>query len=219
MIGAIGAGIWTARRIEQAARETGSAVLRCTELHFSVDAVTHAGVILAILVTALTGWTAADAVAAIGVVVYVAVEAGKAAGSAVSDLLDAQLAGSDRRRVIEELDEHRHEFINYHRLRTRRAGSEKHVDLHITICRYRTIEESHRLADHLENAIEALLPQSVAIIHVDPCREGVDCPGAEACELARARRGVIPESDWPPHPTGADARESERREHGEGEGE
>jgi len=161
----------------------------------------------------VTGWTRADALASLALAVYVAAQTIALAWRAASDLLDLQIPDVHLRKVIEELEEHADEFLDYHRLRTRRAGPEKHIDLHLTICRYRTLEESHRLVDHIENAIEAIVAQSQVIIHVDPCLEGETCPGETHCELARSRRGLIPSSDWPTHPVGIQAREQERREH------
>jgi cation diffusion facilitator family transporter len=213
MLGAIVLAWWTARRLRAAAGATDSVALAGTSLTFAVDMVTHSGVIASVLIMEFTGWTAADSVVSFAVAAWVAAATLKLAWSVFHDLLDTQLPDSYRERVIMELEEHRQEFLDYHRLRTRRAGPEKHIDLHMTICRYRTLEESHRLVDHLENAIEAIIPQSQVIIHVDPCESGQTCPGEGTCELASRRKGVMPETDWPAHPTGAEAREAERAQH------
>lgn len=213
MLGAILLSWWTARRLRAAAGATDSVALSGTSLTFAVDMVTQGGVIAAVLIMEFTGWAAADALVSFAVAAYVVAATLKLAWSVIHDLLDSQLPDSYRERVIMELEEHRDEFLDYHRLRTRRAGPEKHIDLHMTICRFRTLEESHRLVDHLENAIEAIIPQSHVMIHVDPCHEGRTCPSEATCELAAQRKGVMPESDWPAHPTGPEAREAERIQH------
>jgi hypothetical protein len=133
---------------------------------------------------------------------------------AASELMDPRISERYRLLIEQELEEHTDEFLDYHRLRTRRAGPENHVDLHLTVCKYRTVEESHRLVDHLENGIEALVPQSHVIIHVDPCKPGQSCPGEDVCPLARRRRGLIPETEWPALPVGPEARAAEREQHG-----
>ncbi|MFO7768044.1 MAG: cation diffusion facilitator family transporter [bacterium] len=206
-------GLWTARMLDRAAGHTDSLALQGSGLSFRIDAVTHAAVILGLVTVEATGAVAVDALLSIAVALYVSLATLRLAWKAGGDLLDLQVGARYRERVIMELEEHRDEFLGYHRLRTRRAGPEKHIDLHLTICRFRTLEEAHRLADHLENAIEAIIPQSQVIIHVDPCQEGETCVGEAVCELARDREGAIPESDWPEHPTGPEARREERRQH------
>jgi ferrous-iron efflux pump FieF len=213
MLLALALGVWTARRLHRTAGQTDSLALTGTGIVFGVDAFTHTGVILALLVVQVTGWTKADALASLALAVLVAGQTVHLAWQAASDLLDLQIPEVHRRRVIEELEEHAGEFLDYHRLRTRRAGPEKHIDFHLTICRYRTLEEAHDLVDHLENAIEAIVPQSQVIVHVDPCKEGETCLGEVRCELARLRHGLLPPAAWPDHPTGPAAREQERREH------
>jgi ferrous-iron efflux pump FieF len=213
MVFALGLGVWTARQLHRTAGQTDSPALTGTGVTFGVDAFTHAGVILALIIVQVTGWTGADALASLGLAGFVAGQTVRLAWRASADLLDLQIPEIYRRRVIEELDEHAGEFLDYHRLRTRRAGPEKHIDFHLTICRYRTLEEAHGLVDHLENAIEAIVPQSQVLVHVDPCKEGETCPGEVHCELARLRRDLLPPPLWPAHPTGPDAREQERREH------
>lgn len=206
-------GMWTARGLERAADRTDSVALRGSGLTFRMDAVTHLGVICSLLVVDFTGWTVVDTLTSFAVALYVVVITLRHAWESAGGLLDPRLADEYRERVIMELEEHADEFLNYHRLRTRQAGPEKHVDLHLTICRYRTLEEAHRLADHLENAIEALVPQSHVIIHVDPCKSEQSCVGEDRCSLAAERRDLFPATDWPAHPTGPEARRMEREQH------
>lgn len=206
-------GWWTGKKLSDTATKTDSLAIQGSGLSFSIDAVTHSGVLLALLIVEITGWVAADAYASLGMAFYVAFQTIQLAVRAIADLLDLQIPRRYRERVIMELEEHKDDFIDYHRLRTRRAGPEKHIDFHLTVCRYRTIEECHRLIDHLENAIEAIIPQSSVIIHMDPCEPGTTCRGDKICELAKERARSIPESDWPSHPTGGEAREAEREQH------
>ncbi len=206
-------GIWTARILRREAARTDSFSLQGSALTFSVDAVTHLGVLVALVIVQLTGWMIADAIMGIVVAAYVLVCTADLVWKSCRDLLDTQVPEEYRRRIIEEMSEHEGEYLDYHRLRTRSAGSEKHIDFHLTVCRYRTLEETHRLVDHLENALEAIIPQSQVIIHVDPCIPGETCPSEEECELAEDRRHHMPESNWPDHPTGAEARVLEHVQH------
>jgi len=206
-------GWWTARYLRRTAGTTDSIAVRGSALTFGVDVVTHLGVLIALGIVTATGWQAADAVASIAVAAYILWQSAGLAWKAMRDLLDRRLPAEYLKLIEQEMTEHKGEYVDYHRMRTRQAGPEKHIDFHLTVCRYRTLEESHRLVDHIENALEAIIPQSQVIIHVDPCEPGVNCDGEQGCKLAMQRQHIMPESTWPEHPTGLKAREFEREQH------
>jgi len=209
----IGVGAVTARFLQREAESTDSPSLRGSALTFKVDTAIHLGVLVALGVVEFIGWMPADAIASILVAVYIVVSSLGLTLKVGRDLLDTRIPAEYLNRIEEELDEHRSEFLDYHRLRTRQAGPEKHIDFHLTICRYRTLEETHRLVDHIENALEAIIPQSQVIIHVDPCVPGTTCRGEDVCMLAHDRRHMMPDSEWPSHPVGSRARKLEREQH------
>jgi divalent metal cation (Fe/Co/Zn/Cd) transporter len=66
------------------------------------------------------------------------------------------------------------------------------VDMHIVVGRDRTVEESHGIADAIEEEIRRVLPGSSVITHVEPCAPPCDaCPlghGGEAGDCRSPRR-------------------------------
>jgi divalent metal cation (Fe/Co/Zn/Cd) transporter len=60
------------------------------------------------------------------------------------------------------------EMVGYHRLRARRAGARRHIDLHVQFRSGTTLEHAHSLAHRLRSAIEAEIPGSDVLIHVEP---------------------------------------------------
>ena len=60
------------------------------------------------------------------------------------------------------------EMAGYHKLRARRAGSRRHVDLHVQFRSGTTLEDAHRLAHDLRDAIEAEFRNADVLIHVEP---------------------------------------------------
>ena len=81
---------------------------------------------------------------------------------------------------------HQHDITGYHNLRTRRAGSQKIMDFHLTVCKHLSVDEAHAIADHLEKRIEADIQGADVTIHIEPCRE-VHCPGRENCPVEQTR--------------------------------
>jgi divalent metal cation (Fe/Co/Zn/Cd) transporter len=58
--------------------------------------------------------------------------------------------------------------VGYHKLRARRAGSRRHIDLHVQFRSGTTLERAHALAHELRSAIDAEFPTADVLIHVEP---------------------------------------------------
>jgi divalent metal cation (Fe/Co/Zn/Cd) transporter len=89
--------------------------------------------------------------------------------------------------------------VDYHQLRTRRSGSEKHVDFHVVVCSQYLLEDAHRLADHLEREVSQALGNAQVVTHIDPC--DLECPGKDHCEriLSTIRNLEVLEKEPSPH--------------------
>lgn len=63
--------------------------------------------------------------------------------------------------------------ISYHKLRTRKAGSHRHVDVHIQIADTHTFVDAHQIGEDLEDKLRKSLPNLHAMIHVEPYEDEV----------------------------------------------
>jgi hypothetical protein len=62
------------------------------------------------------------------------------------------------------------EWINLHQMRVIRSGMTRHVDFHLTIPFYWTVERAHRFHHAVTDRIrEGLGNDATVMIHVDPC--------------------------------------------------
>ena len=59
-------------------------------------------------------------------------------------------------------------MAGYHKLRARRAGSRRHIDLHVQFRSGTSLEQAHALAHELRDAIAAEFPSADVLIHVEP---------------------------------------------------
>jgi divalent metal cation (Fe/Co/Zn/Cd) transporter len=73
-------------------------------------------------------------------------------------------------RIETMLQDHYPQLAGFHRLRTRQAGPERYVDLHIEVPGDLSVVDSHRLCDHLEEELRRMLPGAQILIHVEPRR-------------------------------------------------
>jgi divalent metal cation (Fe/Co/Zn/Cd) transporter len=60
------------------------------------------------------------------------------------------------------------EVIGYHKLRARRAGSRRYIDLHVQFARGTTLERAHQLSHELQQAIRSRVGGADVLIHLEP---------------------------------------------------
>ena len=198
---ALVASWFISRRIRKAGEETGSTALVADSLHFATDVYSNAGILASLVVFRFTGWAWLDPGVALLVGAYIIFVAGTLLVSAIHDLMDRGLPDETVEQVRRIIDAHRPMIVDFHDLRTRRAGPEKHVDFHVVICREHKLADAHRVADHLEKEVGLTLGNAHVVTHVDPC--DLECPGIDHCErvLSQIRDLKDPSEEKPPSPS------------------
>jgi divalent metal cation (Fe/Co/Zn/Cd) transporter len=58
--------------------------------------------------------------------------------------------------------------VGFHKLRARRAGSRRYVDLHVQFRAGTTLERAHELAHELQREIRARVQRADVLIHLEP---------------------------------------------------
>ena len=164
--------------IARRARETESPALEGDAAHLRTDAATSSAVLLGLIVVQVTGETWLDPVIAL-------VVAAAIVGAGVRLLTRASRVLVDEGLPPEELDAVREAIADfgprgvcgYHKLRARRAGARRYVDLHVQFRNGTTLEDAHATAHALQDAIRARLRGADVLIHLEP--EGSLHPGTE----------------------------------------
>ena len=156
------------------ARKTESPALEADAWHLRTDVYTSAGVLVgmaAIFIGKAFHWPGAslvDPIAALVVALAIGHAAWDITWRSMHQLTDAILPPAEHRLIEKLIAEHYPQFVDYHSLRSRRAGSERHVDLHLVVPPGTHIEDAHKLCDHLEEDIRRALPNVQMLIHVEP---------------------------------------------------
>ena len=165
------------RHLRRVGRETDSVVLLADSLHYATDVWTNGGVLVGLALLWLTGSGVFDALIGIGVACVILSSAYRLLLRSVNELMDAALPESEQRAIEEVI--HRHRFVVESRdLRTRRAGSQRHIDFTIVSCRHLPLGEAHDLVDHVEKEIAATIPGAHVVVHAEPT---VDCADPSRC--------------------------------------
>ncbi|MGI5837349.1 MAG: cation diffusion facilitator family transporter, partial [Chloroflexota bacterium] len=135
------------------------------------------------IVVRFTGRVVLDSLIAIGVALIILKAAFDITRRSIQDLLDSSLPKEEQALIRDALEGHSEMMVGYHKLRSRKAGGERHVDLHLVVKPDTTVQESHDLCDHLEGHLETALGPASVNIHVEPCNR--DCSG---CHLECGER-------------------------------
>jgi cation diffusion facilitator family transporter len=169
------------------AEALGSPALAGDAAHLSTDALTSLGVLVGLVLAQVTGEAAFDSIAALCVAVAIVWAGISILTRSGQVLIDEAPPPEELDRIEAAIGRERArtpEIAGYHKLRARRAGARSYIDLHLQFRSGTTLEDAHELAHRLRDEIEAQLPGSEVLIHVEP--EGsVRAPG----ETAPLRQG------------------------------
>ncbi|MDZ4183862.1 MAG: cation diffusion facilitator family transporter [Desulfuromonadales bacterium] len=182
----VAASFWISRYLRRVGKATDSSALQADALHFAMDIYTNGALLAGLVILSFVDAPWLDPVMSLFVALYILKEALSLARHALRDMLDAELPDEVRNEVIRLVNEHHGELLDIHNLRTRRAGSQKIMDFHLTVCKHLTVQAAHDLADHLEETITKEIRGANVTIHVEPCRRP-DCPGTDKCTAVKNR--------------------------------
>ncbi len=157
------------RYLHRVATETDSLALEANAKHLSADVYTSMGVFIGLLIVVQTGITLFDPLVAAIIALYIAYEGVMISIKSIHGLMDVRLPKKEERLIREVLDNYKEQLKNYHELRTRKAGSERHVDFHAVLCKNSDISTIHDLMDKIEHELQKVFPDTRVLIHPEPC--------------------------------------------------
>ncbi|HEX8752369.1 MAG TPA: cation diffusion facilitator family transporter [Solirubrobacterales bacterium] len=150
-------------------REHESPALEGDAAHLRTDAMTSAGVLVGLGLVQVTGESSFDSITALVVAVAIVWSGIRIIRRSSAVLVDEALPDREMDRIEAAIAAARTpEVAGYHKLRARRAGSRRHIDLHVQYRSGTSLERAHELAHRMRDAIEAEIPRAEVLIHVEP---------------------------------------------------
>ena len=151
------------------ARLTESAALEGDAAHLRTDAATSAGVLLALVLVGVTGVEKLDPITALLVAVAIVVAGVRILTRSSRVLVDEALPESEMEALRDAIAQHgADEVIGFHKLRARRAGNRRYVDVHVQFRDGTTLKRAHDVTHELERSIRARLRGADVLIHLEP---------------------------------------------------
>jgi ferrous-iron efflux pump FieF len=148
-------------------RRTGSIAIRADSLHYRSDLLMNLAVIAVLVLTAATGSMLIDPAFGLALVVVLLISAVAVARRALDMLMDRELPAAQRA-AIRTLALQHPSAHDVHDLRTRRAGSDVFIELHLELDGQLSLEQAHAIAHEVEARIRAAFPSADITVHQEP---------------------------------------------------
>ncbi|SFG50911.1 cation diffusion facilitator family transporter [Desulfotomaculum arcticum] len=187
----VGAGImgisalvnmYVSSRLMRVAKKTDSPALAADAWHLRTDVLTSLGVLLGIILIKLTGFYLIDPLIAIGVTILILKAAYDLVHESLASILDARLPDHEEDIIKEVLQAYNGSYVDYRRLRTRKAGPQRHIDFTLIVPRGEQIISAHSLCDSIEQDLRQKIPGVEVVIHAEPC-----LPKKGDCEICNVK--------------------------------
>jgi ferrous-iron efflux pump FieF len=144
-----------------------SLAVQSDKVHYSMDIVVNAGVIVVLMAMKMgaPGWT--DPVFALLIAIYLGVTAKDIAKSGLDMLLDRELPGQTRKHIIDTIAAQAG-VLGVHDLRTGQSGMRVVMSFDIEVDPDLKLLAAHEIARGVEGALLEQFPHADIMIHVDP---------------------------------------------------
>jgi cation diffusion facilitator family transporter len=163
--------LFVARTLLRAGKQYRSVALEADARHLMTDVWTTAGVLLGIVAVAVTGWLRLDAIIAMAVAVQIVISGLKLIREAIAGLMDTALPKDEVNQIRDILSRYAVDGVQYHALRTRQAGAQRFMSVHIQVPGAWSIQMGHSLLEDIERDVrEELTPISV-FTHIEPLED------------------------------------------------
>jgi cation diffusion facilitator family transporter len=152
----------------RAGRAHQSQALLADARHLLADVMTSAGVVVGVLLVAVTKWQPLDPVVALLVGVNIVVVGSRLVWRAVGALMDPPLQPEEQAAIRGVLAGYEAQGIAFHAVRTRMAGHRRFVTFHVLVPGAWTVTAAHSLVEQLEADLRSVVPHLVVLSHLEP---------------------------------------------------
>ncbi len=148
-------------------KKTKSIALEADAMHLLTDVFTSLGVFIGLILLKITGLKILDSISAIIVALLIIKTSVGLIKKSMKDLVDSSLDPEDINKILKVITKYP-DVKSYHRLRTRKNGNTREIDIHLLIDSNHSLVEAHNICNYIERDIKTIFPNSYTLIHVEP---------------------------------------------------
>lgn len=148
-------------------KKTNSIALEADAMHLLTDVFTSLGVFTGLILIKITHISILDPISALLVSILIIKTSFDLTKKSLKDLVDSSLPEGELQ-MIKDILSGSPDVKDYHKLRTRKSGDHREVDIHVQIDESTSLEQAHRISYEIEASIKDRLENTYVTIHVEP---------------------------------------------------
>ncbi len=161
----------TAVVLQRAGRHHRSVTLEGNARHLMTDVWTSVGVLAAVGAVQLTGWLVLDPVIALAVAVNIVWAGVSMVRRSVGGLLDRAWPDDEQKALHAVLSPYQREGIAFHAIRTRVAGAQRFVSMHVLVPGDWSVQRGHELLERIEEDVRGAVRGTAIVTHLEPLED------------------------------------------------
>lgn len=179
-------------------KELESPAIEADGWHSRTDVFTAGGVMLSLIIVKITGIKILDPIIALLVGLVIFWISIRIFLESYGILVDKSLPPEEEAKIKEIIKLHSDQYLEFHKMRTRKKGGERELDLHLVFPISTSLKDAHDLSTHLEEEIRSVFPHMKILIHMEPCDRGENiefecksCCGHKSCVFQNINKKKI----------------------------
>ena len=158
-------------QLVRAGRRHRSIVLEADGRHLLTDVWTSGGVILGVALVAATGVERLDPIVALAVAANIVFTGAGLIRRSIDGLMDRALPSEAQAAIDAVIDGYAAGGVEFHALRTRRAGRRSFISLHVLVPGAWSVHAGHTLVERLEGDLRQAVPGATVFTHLEPIED------------------------------------------------
>ncbi|HKR04041.1 MAG TPA: cation diffusion facilitator family transporter [Bacteroidia bacterium] len=154
------------------AKKLNADVLKAEGKHFIIDSLTTAAIITGLIIYRFTGYYWIDSALAILLSIHIMYSGYKMTKQSMDTLLDRADMNVIHKIATVMQTNRRPAWIDVHNLRVQKFGHYLHIDCHLTLPFYATLQEVHDEVTQVEKILNENFDNKIELfVHTDPCMQ------------------------------------------------
>lgn len=163
--------LFAARELLKAGRVYNSITLEADAKHLMTDVWTSVGVIIGVGLVWLSGWQWLDPTIALLVAANIVWTGWHLLHRSASGLMDEALPREQIDAIEIVLEKYRRQGMAFHAVRTRQAGRQAFITMHVLVHGDWTVKRGHDVVEQIEAEIRAAVPFCHLTMHLEPLED------------------------------------------------
>lgn len=153
------------------AKKYDSPALEAVARDMFTDVSSSGAVLIGLILVSITRISMLDPIVALLVAALIGRTAYHTMKKSLGVLMDTRLPKAEEAVIKSCINQYGSYIVDFHKLRTRKAGSQRYIDLHVVMKKDISLDEAHKLCDRIEAQIGKKLPKSDITIHCEPYKK------------------------------------------------